>query len=133
MDGEELRRLVLDAAQKRAGERGAFHSKLILDDVRSHCHQNGIPFDSQALLTFFYDLFRIGYLSWGMDLSNPDPPWFTLHLKDVLLWLILVEIRQTQTGTWPISRLWLPFPRSDNLISRKPFGPSTLNASKRPL
>ena len=32
----------------------------------------------QALLTVFYDLFRIGYLSWGHDVPNPNPPFFHL-------------------------------------------------------
>lgn len=30
----------------------------------------------RALLTVFYDLFRTGYLSWGHDLPNPNPPFF---------------------------------------------------------
>jgi hypothetical protein len=30
----------------------------------------------QALLTAFHDLFRTGYLAWGYNLSNPDPPFF---------------------------------------------------------
>jgi hypothetical protein len=30
--------------------------------------------DEQALLASFYDLFRTGYLSWGMNLANPAPP-----------------------------------------------------------
>jgi hypothetical protein len=28
------------------------------------------------LLTVFYDLFRTGYLSWGHNLPNPNPPFF---------------------------------------------------------
>lgn len=75
MDGEELRRLVLGAVQKHAGAEGAFNSKQILTEVESYCRQNKIPLDGLALLTFFYDLFRNGYLSWGLNLSNPDPPW----------------------------------------------------------
>ena len=31
--------------------------------------------DEQALLASFYDLFRSGYLSWGTNLANPDPPF----------------------------------------------------------
>lgn len=34
----------------------------------------------QALLTLFHDLFRTGYLAWGNDLNNPDPPRF--HITD---------------------------------------------------
>jgi hypothetical protein len=75
MDDEELRHLVLDVIQRHALEQGAFNSKRILDDVESYCRQNRIPLDDQALLTFFYDLFRNGYPSWGLNLNNPDPPW----------------------------------------------------------
>jgi hypothetical protein len=32
----------------------------------------------QALLTQFHELFRTGYLAWGVDLSNPDPRFFHL-------------------------------------------------------
>jgi hypothetical protein len=34
----------------------------------------------QALLTFWHDLFRTGYLAWGFDLSNPAPPF--CHLTE---------------------------------------------------
>jgi len=34
--------------------------------------------DQKRILTEWYDLFRTGYLSWGINLSNPDPPWFHL-------------------------------------------------------
>src|SRR2546425_870640 len=30
----------------------------------------------RALLRCFYDLFRVGYLSWGHDIANPSPPFF---------------------------------------------------------
>ena len=43
------------------------------------------PYDSleqqQALLTLWQDLFRIGYLAWGHNLNNPDPPFFHLTEK----------------------------------------------------
>jgi hypothetical protein len=32
----------------------------------------------QALLTLWQDLFRTGYLAWGINLNNPDPPFFHL-------------------------------------------------------
>jgi hypothetical protein len=34
----------------------------------------------QALLTMWHDLFRMGHLSWGYDISNPDPPF--CHLTE---------------------------------------------------
>lgn len=32
--------------------------------------------DQQQLLTQWQELFRTGYLSWGSDLANPNPPFF---------------------------------------------------------
>jgi hypothetical protein len=33
-------------------------------------------YEEQALLSVFHELFRSGHLSWGWNLSNPDPPKF---------------------------------------------------------
>jgi hypothetical protein len=30
----------------------------------------------KAILTVFHDLFRIGHLAWGLNLANPNPPFF---------------------------------------------------------
>lgn len=35
----------------------------------------------EAILTVFHDLFRTGYLAWGHNLANPNPPFF--HVTDV--------------------------------------------------
>jgi hypothetical protein len=32
----------------------------------------------EAILTAFHDLLRTGYLAWGFNLANPDPPFFHL-------------------------------------------------------
>lgn len=39
------------------------------------------PGEQQALLTFWHDLFRTGYLSWGIDIDNPDPPFCHLTAR----------------------------------------------------
>ena len=39
----------------------------------------GITFDltkEQAILTTWHDLFRTGYLAWGLNITNPNPPFF---------------------------------------------------------
>jgi len=36
--------------------------------------------EDQAMLTQFHELFRTGYLAWGLNMSNPNPPFF--HLTD---------------------------------------------------
>jgi len=35
----------------------------------------GLAID-QVILTAWYDLFRTGYLAWGLNLENPNPPFF---------------------------------------------------------
>ena len=41
---------------------------------------NGNPDFERAILTQWHDLFRTGLLAWGLNLSNPNPPFF--HLTD---------------------------------------------------
>src|ERR1035438_4017733 len=38
----------------------------------------GRGFDEQAILTQWGELFRTGLLAWGLNLSNPNPPFFHL-------------------------------------------------------
>ncbi len=38
----------------------------------------GKGFDEQAILTQWGELFRTGLLAWGLNLSNPYPPFFHL-------------------------------------------------------
>jgi len=35
----------------------------------------------QTVLTLWQDLFRTGYLAWGINLNNPDPPFFHLTAR----------------------------------------------------
>ena len=74
MDGAELRSVVLQIIDEVS-------ARLILQPgsvLQPAIRKLGIrtATDEQALLTFFYDLFRIGYLSWGGDMANPSPPFF---------------------------------------------------------
>ncbi len=58
-------KVVLDEVANALG--GNMHTKLDLDL-------------QQAILTCWYDLFRDGTFSWGLDLDNPDPPFF--HISE---------------------------------------------------
>jgi hypothetical protein len=48
--------------------------------LQTTANQLGIRGDAteQALLTQFQEFFRTGYLAWGLNLSNPNPPFFHL-------------------------------------------------------
>ena len=51
--------------------------------LRAVAQELGIRQDpelEEAILTQWQDLFRTGYFAWGLNLSNPDPPFF--HFTD---------------------------------------------------
>jgi hypothetical protein len=50
-------------------------SRAVLQRAASRIGRSGDRQNEEALLASFYDLFRTGYLSWGADLANPDPPF----------------------------------------------------------
>jgi hypothetical protein len=50
----------------------------ILDAVGRRLGANQRPDVEQAILTQWHDLFRTGLLAWGLNLSNPNPPFFHL-------------------------------------------------------
>jgi hypothetical protein len=80
MDGRELRKTVLEVV-KEAGTRQntALQSATILHESAKRLNIRGIE-EQRALLAFFGDLFRIGYLAWGHDLLNSSPPF--CHITD---------------------------------------------------
>lgn len=78
MDGAELRAVVLRIINElsRDAPSSALQPGSVLQRAQKTLGINQLK-DEQALLTFFYDLFRLGYLSWGHNLSNATPPFAT--------------------------------------------------------
>jgi len=77
MKDEDIRRTVLEVVQEFGTVK---NSILQAGTVIQHSVQRlDIPphdLDSQqALLAFFGDLFRTGYLAWGYNIANPSPPF----------------------------------------------------------
>jgi hypothetical protein len=75
MDGSQLRAIVLQIIDELSTQYTSLQSGAVLQRAYSRL-QIQRKTDEEALLTFFYDLFRIGYLSWGCNLANPSPPFF---------------------------------------------------------
>jgi len=55
-------------------------SSSVLEEAARRADINRSQDMEQALLTQFHELFRTGYLAWGLNLANPNPPFF--HLTD---------------------------------------------------
>lgn len=57
-------------------ERADLQSQPILRETMKRLGGGRDHDKEEALLTVFHDLFRTGYLAWGFDLANPNPPFF---------------------------------------------------------
>jgi hypothetical protein len=66
--------------------RGSLQQGYILQEAQQRLGWSQSREGQQAILTYWYDLFRNGILSWGYNLSNPNPPFchVTDHGRNVL-------------------------------------------------
>jgi hypothetical protein len=80
--GPTLREMLLAeiAANDPKGRSGLaeLQQEYILDAIARSLGTNRNPDTDQAVLTQWNDLFRTGILAWGLNLSNPNPPFFHL-------------------------------------------------------
>lgn len=69
--------LVIEEKQPKEPMSSPLQTSSVLDATAKRLGANygGIALE-QALLTQLHDLFRTGYLAWGFNLANPDPPFF---------------------------------------------------------
>ena len=73
--GKTLRNALLETVKELCKsdpnnlQSGAFLGML---ERRLKLREHNDPRQQQALLTFWHDLFRTGYLSWGIDIDNPN-------------------------------------------------------------
>jgi hypothetical protein len=78
IDMHHIRQEILQAISQANGSN--LQTSSVLHTTLNHL---GLPRTrelEQAMLTVWYDLFRTGYLAWGLDISNPNPPF--CHLTD---------------------------------------------------
>jgi hypothetical protein len=75
VEGSDIRAVVLKVVDDLARQHTHLQCGSVLQDASRQLARRDLPTE-QALLTVFYDLFRTGYLSWGHDLPNSNPPFF---------------------------------------------------------
>lgn len=80
MNGRELREVLLQVLAQFSERGPGLQSGAIIQEAAQRLGIRGRLGDEQLLLTFFHDLFRTGYLAWGYNLSNTEPPF--LHLTE---------------------------------------------------
>lgn len=79
MDGNEMRRVLLEVVNSYAAS-GNIQSRTVVNEAAQRLNLGRSLEVQQALLTFWGDLFRAGYLAWGYDLNNMEPPF--CHLTE---------------------------------------------------
>lgn len=73
--GEMIRRTFLEVIDEFSKKESSLQSGIVLREVELRLQVSRDFELQQAILTFWGDLFRMGYLAWGYDLNNPNPPF----------------------------------------------------------
>lgn len=81
LTGSQIRTVILQVIEKYKDSGPSFQTSTVINEIKQRLN---IPTNDrgmqQAVLTIWNDLFREGYLSWGLDLGTPDPPF--LHISE---------------------------------------------------
>lgn len=76
MDGNQIRKVLLEVVDELSKRPNTFlQSGWILQETVTRLNLGKNIDHERALLTYFHDLFRLGHLAWGANLSNSDPPF----------------------------------------------------------
>lgn len=80
MDPDKIRAALLHEVAKRATSHN-LQPAVVLNSVAAELKIRDDGADARALLTAWSDLFRGGFVSWGHNLSNIDPPFYHVTEK----------------------------------------------------
>jgi hypothetical protein len=78
-NGQMMKRVLLEVVADAATRYSTLQQVTLLQEAAKRLKLTGLNLE-QALLTYWFDLFRSGHLSWGYNLANPDPPF--CHLTE---------------------------------------------------
>jgi len=67
---------VIDEQQPREATAASLHSGSVLNETARRLNVQSNLELQQAILTQWHELFRTGYLAWGFNITNADPPFF---------------------------------------------------------
>lgn len=81
IDGSQMRKVLLEVIKEKSEtSSSSLQSGSILNEASERLGIGRNTDLEQALLTFWYDLFRTGHLAWGHNLLNAEPPF--CHLTE---------------------------------------------------
>lgn len=77
----DIRSTLLQVIEEQSPKRptdATLQTNSVLGEVSNQLNARNKHEIEEAILTQWYELFRTGYLAWGYNLSNPNPPFFHL-------------------------------------------------------
>ena len=81
ISGATIRQVMLEVVNEYSSKGpGYFQQGVMLHEVANRLGAKGNEELARAILSFWNDLFRQGYLGWGHNLDNPDSPF--VHLRE---------------------------------------------------
>jgi hypothetical protein len=81
----DIRSTLLQVIEEQSPKRptdATLQTNSVLGEVSNRLNARNNHDIEEAILTQWYELFRTGYLAWGYNLSNPNPPFFHLTEQD---------------------------------------------------
>ncbi len=82
MEYQKLLDLVFEVAKEVSQKRGSAQQSIVLREVANRIGNTMDENVQQQILTCWHDLFRLGRLSWGLNIDNPDAPFFHVPQDD---------------------------------------------------
>jgi len=79
IDLHRIRQVILETVQRQSPSDTLQTASILQTALETLGLQRSTEIE-QALLTIWHDLFRTGYLAWGLNFSNPNPPF--CHVTD---------------------------------------------------
>jgi len=74
IDLHRIRQVILETVQRQSPSDTLQTASILQTALETLGLQRSTEIE-QALLTIWHDLFRTGYLAWGLNFSNPNPPF----------------------------------------------------------
>lgn len=75
INGQQIKQALLETINEYSGTGSSLQTNSIFTGVQRKLKIIS-PEIEEAILTYWNDLFRMGYLAWGLNFSNPNPPFF---------------------------------------------------------
>jgi len=75
IDGSKIKGTLFQVIRECSSSNLDFGTGTILEKAARELEIQDNPGLEQELLDYYYDLFRSGYLAWGSNVNNCDPPY----------------------------------------------------------